>query len=167
MQDMLVNLLQVKPYQPELDRLKERGIEIFRPIGPDRKRVVDWVGRHSSLNAASEMEVCFANRPVSCFIAVKGHEIIGYACYHATAPDFFGPTRVLDQYQGQGIGQALLLRTLAALREEGYAYAIIGGVGPVEFYQRAVNAVLIKDSDKHSIYHNFIGLREKEKQNKK
>lgn len=67
--------------------------------------------------------------PVSCYLATRGAEILGYACYDATAPDFFGPTRVLDSEQGKGIGKALLLRCLHALRAEGYAYAIIGGVG--------------------------------------
>ena len=36
---------------------------------------------------------------------------------------------MLDSEQGKGIGKALLLRCLHALRAEGYAYAIIGGVG--------------------------------------
>lgn len=30
----------------------------------------------------------------------------------------------------------LLLRCLTAMREYGYGYAIIGSVGPVEFYQK-------------------------------
>lgn len=61
---------------------------------------------------------------------------MGYACYDATAPDFFGPTRVLDSEQSHGVGTALLLRCLTAMREYGYGYAIIGSVGPVEFYRK-------------------------------
>ena len=53
----------------------------------------------------------------------------------------FGPTRVLDEEQGGGIGRALLLRSLAAMRAEGYAYAVIGGVGPQEFYKVCVGAM--------------------------
>lgn len=64
----------------------------------------------------------------------------------STTPDFFGPTRVLDEEQGGGIGRALLLRSLAAMRAEGYAYAVIGGVGPQEFYKKCVGAMLIPDS---------------------
>jgi len=40
-----------------------------------------------------------------------------------------------------------LLEALYALKHEGYAYAIIGGVGPVDFYKNAVDAELINKSD--------------------
>jgi len=32
------------------------------------------------------------------------------------------------------------------MREAGFVYAIIGGVGPVEFYEKCVGAKLIPDS---------------------
>ena len=66
----------------------------------------------------------------------------------------FGPTRVLDSEQGHGVGTALLLRCLTAMREYGYGYAIIGSVGPVEFYQKTCNATVIPDSDP-GIYKDF------------
>ena len=66
------------------------------------------------------------------------------------------PTRVLDEEQGGGIGRALLLRSLAAMRAEGYAYAVIGGVGPQEFYKKCVGAMLIPDSVP-GIYRDFLG----------
>ena len=36
---------------------------------------------------------------------------------------------------------------LNGMRELGYVYGVIGRVGPVEFYQKAVGAVVIPDSD--------------------
>lgn len=156
MADMLVNLLTLDDYQAEVMRLKNDGIEVFRAIAPDKFRIVEWVKEHSSLSAAGECDVCFANRPVSCFIAAKGSKIIGYACYNATAPNFFGPTKVLEEYQGKGIGKALLLRTLHAMRDEGYQYAIIGGVGPVEFYEKCVGATVIESSKRKSVYDHFL-----------
>jgi hypothetical protein len=39
-----------------------------------------------------------------------------------------------------------LLASLHGLRELGYVYAIIGGVGPIEFYQKTVGAIIIPDS---------------------
>jgi hypothetical protein len=45
------------------------------------------------------------------------------------------------------LGRALLLAALHAQRAQGYAYSIIGGVGPAEFYAKAVGAVLIEGSD--------------------
>ncbi|MDQ3474282.1 MAG: hypothetical protein M3447_11150 [Acidobacteriota bacterium] len=49
--------------------------------------------------------------------------------------------------QGRGIGKALLLTSLLALREVGYVYGIIGGAGPIEFYEKSVGATIIADSE--------------------
>lgn len=156
MPDMLVNLLDLPCEQELLYTLEEKGVQIRRALAPDKFRVVEWVRTHSSPNAAGECDVCFAHTPVSCFIATRGSEIVGYACYNATAPDFFGPTRVLDSEQGTGIGKALLLRSLRAMRDEGYVYGIIGGIGPQKFYEKCVGAMLIPNSTP-GIYKDFLG----------
>lgn len=85
----------------------------------------------------------------------KTAPVQGFACYNVTRPDYFGPTGVLESQRGRGIGRALLLQCLEALAAEGYAYAIIGGVGPAEFYERAVGATLIPGSEK-GIYRNRL-----------
>ena len=54
---------------------------------------------------------------------------------------------LLATAQGKGIGKALLLASLWALREMGYVYAIIGAAGPVRFYQKTVGAIIIPDSE--------------------
>ena len=79
----------------------------------------------------------------------RGHraDLVGFAAYECTRKDFFGPTGVIESERGRGLGRALLLASLWGLRELGYAYAVIGGVGPAEFYERAVGARLIPDSD--------------------
>ena len=161
MPDMLVNLRTLDDYRAIIEALKKEGIEIFRAIAPDKFRVIDWVREHSTPSAAAECDVCFSHTPVSLFIAVKASKIIGYACYNATAPNFFGPTKVLDEYQGKGIGKALLLRSLHALRDEGYQYAIIGGVCPIPFYEKCVGAAVIESSMEHTIYNDFLGKRER------
>ncbi len=48
------------------------------------------------------------------------------------------------------IGAALLFRCLEAMWEMGYAYAIIGGVGPAEFYEKVCSAFLISGSEQGS-----------------
>jgi predicted N-acetyltransferase YhbS len=53
---------------------------------------------------------------------------------------------VLGHYRKQGIGGALLLTALYDMRNNGYGYAIIGGVGPAEYYKKTVGAVDIADS---------------------
>lgn len=91
------------------------------------------------------------------YIAVRGKEIIGYACYDAIAPDFFGPTRVSMAEQGKGIGKALLFHCLQAMKEKGYAYAIIGSVtGAKTFYEKTVNAIEIPGSCP-GIYRDYLG----------
>lgn len=160
MTDLLVNLLEIEDYKSCTEQLKKEGIDIFRAITPDKLRVVEWVKEHSGPSAAGECDTSFARIPVSCFIAAKADKIIGYACYNATAPDFFGPTRVLDEYQGKGIGKALLLRSLYAMREEGYQYAIIGGAGPVSFYEKCAGAVVIESSKRRNVYEHFLAMLE-------
>lgn len=160
MPDMLVNLLKLPHEQPLMQSLEQQNIQIRRALAPDKLRIVSWVQQYSGKNAAGECDVCFSRLPVSCFIATRGAKIIGYACYNAIAPDFFGPTRVLDMEQGRSIGKALLLRSLYAMRDEGYLYAIIGGVGPQVFYEKCVGAILIPDSSP-GIYRDFLGALEK------
>lgn len=165
MPDMLTSLLDLPDSAPIMRELEDRGIRIFRPLAPDKHRVVDWVRTHIYAAAAAECDVCFSRTPVSCFVALAGTEIVGFACYDAIAPDFFGPTEVLDSHRGLGLGKALLLRCLEALREEGYAYAVIGGVGPEAFYERCVGAFTIPGSQP-GIYRDFIGAMKREEPGK-
>ena len=109
MPDMLVKLYDL-PEDAQTACPRDESVQIRRAMAPDKFRVVEWVKEHSGLSAAGECDVCFARPAVSCFIATRGKKILGYACYDATAPDFFGPTRVLDEEQGGGIGRALLLQ---------------------------------------------------------
>lgn len=155
MQDMLVKLYELPEFASTAVP-KNNEIQIRRAMAPDKIRILDWVRINSGDSACGECDVCFSNNPISCFIATKGKEIIGYACYDATALNFFGPTRVMDCEQGNGVGRVLLLRSLDSMRANGYAYAIIGGVGPAEFYEKTVGATLIENSTP-GIYENFLG----------
>jgi len=144
--DMLVRLYDLPDPSPGLAALRERGIDVRRAIAPEKHVVASWVREHFSEAWASECEVSFARLPISCLVAQRGQDIVGFACYDATAKAFFGPTGVLERERKQGIGTALLLVTLGAMAGEGYAYGIIGGVGPAEFYATAVGAVPIAGS---------------------
>lgn len=106
-----------------------------------------FIENNFSVAWADEVSVGFASQPVSVFIATKEKEIVGFAAYECTRRSFFGPTGVIENTQGQGVGKALLLASLWGLRELGYVYGIIGGAGPVDFYEKAVGAVVIPDSD--------------------
>ncbi len=74
--------------------------------------------------------------------------IVGFACFDCTWKGFFGPTGVLESLRGRGIGAALLLASLFAMRAEGYAYAVIGAANTQPgFYERVAGAVPIPGSD--------------------
>lgn len=147
MQDMLVSLLDLPNVDDLCKKLEKKGIKISRAMTPNMYQVLDYVEKSFGPLAKGEATVCFSRNPVSCFIASKGNEIIGFACYEATMKDYFGPTEVSEKYRGLGIGKALLIRSLEGLRDRGYAYAIIGGVGPKDFYKKVVGATLIKGSN--------------------
>jgi hypothetical protein len=122
------------------------GVTIRPAKAPEQPTVMAWMKDHFPWWAA-EVAVTFNRLPVSCFLAVREHEVIGFACYDAICPNFFGPTAVLESQRKNGIGNALLLAALHAQKAQGYAYAIIGGVGPADYYAKTVGAVIIDGSD--------------------
>ncbi len=146
MPDMLVNLLNLPELQPLLADQERKGTSIRRAMVPDMRTVTAWVEAHFGPRWASECEVCFSRQPVSCFIAVRDGQIVGFSCYEATNRDFYGPVGVLESQRSLGIGKGLLMVCLHSMREMGYAYAVIGGAGPTEFYEKAVGATVIPGS---------------------
>lgn len=156
MKDMLVRLIGLPDVSSMEATLCEKEEIVFRKaIAPEKHLVSEWTQRNFSDYWKSEVEVAFARQPVSVWLAQRGSDILGFACYETTARNFFGPTGTLERERGKGIGTILLIKALQSMREMGYAYAIIGGVGPAEFYQKAVNAQLIEGSEE-SIYQNLI-----------
>jgi hypothetical protein len=147
MPDLLVNLLKLPPREPLLDTLKGSGIKIRRAQPFEMTPVRDFIAQNFSVAWADEVSVGLANKPVSVFIATRSSRVIGFAGYECTRKAFFGPTGVAPDERGHGIGTALLIASLWGLRELGYVYGIIGGAGPVKFYQAAVGAIVISDSE--------------------
>ncbi|MDC6367561.1 MULTISPECIES: GNAT family N-acetyltransferase [Flavobacteriaceae] len=156
MQDMLVRLLDL----PDISKIENYHLEIEqiifkRPIPPEKSIVVNWVRENFSRNWADEAERAFTSLPSNCYIAQRGQSILGFACFEVTAKNFFGPTGVLPLERGKEIGKVLLIKSLTAMQEMGYTYAIIGGVGPASYYTKAVDAKIIEDSEQ-SIYQNLL-----------
>ena len=151
MSDLLVRLYDLEPLGPALQALSAAGIVVRRAAAAERSTVVAWARTHGSPGWADECEAAFARLPLACFVAVEDDTLIGFACYEATCRDFFGPELVHPERRGRGVGRALLLAALHAMRSEGYAYAIIGWASSIEFYRRAVGAVVI-DGSQPGIY---------------
>lgn len=146
MPDMLVKLYELPDVSELIKKMKDAGIDVRRAMAPEKHIVVEWVKQTFNQSWASECEVAFSNHPISCYIAIENGNIIGFACYDASCKNFFGPTGVKQDGRGKGTGKALLLKCLYAMEAQGYAYAIIGGVGPAEFYEKNAGATLIENS---------------------
>jgi GNAT superfamily N-acetyltransferase len=141
-----------------IDQLRDQRQIILRRANPwELSRVREFAGKWA-ITWADEAEVGFARQPVSVFIAIAAGEIARFCCYECTRRNYLGPMGVDESFRGNGLGKALLLASLASLREMGYAYAIIGGVGPVEFYQKACGATVIERSDR-GVYVDMLNKR--------
>lgn len=145
--DMLVRLYALPPLQPSLANLAARQIMIRRPRAYEKDMVVGWVERQFSRGWASECDGCFSRMPISAHIATHEGDIVGFSCHETTYKNFFGPVGVLESFRNRGLGRCLLLASLHAMRDLGYAYAIIGGPTiAVSFYSQAVGATMIDGS---------------------
>ncbi len=147
MPDLIVNLLKLPPLQPSLDQSHENGLVVRRAQPFEITPVHKFIEENFSVAWADEISVGFANKPVTVYIATRAGRVVGFAGYECTRKAFFGPTGVAKAERQQGVGKALLVAALWGLRELGYVYGIIGGAGPVEFYQSTVSATVIPDSE--------------------
>jgi GNAT superfamily N-acetyltransferase len=144
---MLVRLYALPPDGGVLGRLAGNGVTSRRAESYERYAVLQFV-RARWPEWVDEASAAFARVPSTMYIAVRERRILGFACYNATRPDYFGPTGVDEAERGAGIGRVLLRLCLEALAAEGYAYAIVGGVhGRESFYEEAVGATVIPGSD--------------------
>lgn len=155
--DLLVNL-----YSSKLDDLRQRAEAVEAVIRvalpPEQHIIKDWVRTHFSEYWVSEVGAAMAHQPPGCLIAVVDGQLVGFACYDATARGFFGPTGVAESQRGRGIGLALFHRALVAMKAQGYAYAVIGSAGPVDFYVKAAGAMPIP-SDNEDIYQGLLRIK--------
>ena len=158
MPDMLVKLYNLN--NAELS-IKSKNI-IIRRLNPSEANIAEkWVNSNFPQWYGSLIAGSFQT-PSKCYIAVEvvndhikekntyhttQESIVGFACYDVAAKGMFGPLAVQEDYQDNGIGKALLLKTLQAMHDEGYAYAIIGWVSSEEFYQKCAGAVTIESSE--------------------
>ena len=144
--DMLVRLYDLPDATGIFRAVENHGILLRRARAFELHTVAAFA-RGFSEKWASEVQVALSRQPCACFIATRDRRIIGFACYDTTMRGFFGPTGVAEEARGLGVGKALLFLALHALRDGGHAYAIIGGVGPRGFYEKACGAIEIPGSN--------------------
>ena len=161
MADMLVKLYNISDSHDIERKLSEEGIKIKKALAPDRSKIINFAGMCAKDDYSDEVTAAFCNNHVTCYIAVREKKLIGFACYEATARNFFGPMAVLEEERKKGIGKALLLKSLESMRELGYAYAIIGwpAESAAAFYQKCAGAVMI-DEKSSGVYQRMIEMDE-------
>jgi len=147
MPDMLARLYALPDAAPFRARAEAAGYRIRRAEPWDRLRLREFVRSNFQELWAMEADRAFNHTPITCHLATHERSIVGFGVYESTRRGFFGPTGVREDLRGSGLGAALLLACLESMREMGYGYAIIGGVGPAKFYEKVVGATIIPDSD--------------------
>jgi GNAT superfamily N-acetyltransferase len=140
MHDMVVPLLALPDARRPVEELGRRNIVVRRAQTMEMANVCAWVNGHWPY-WADGVGTAFSGSPVRVFVATQDAKLLGFAAYDIDYRGFFGPTGVDPDHQGEGIGAAVLLRCLEAMREVGYLYAVIGAVGPAEFYTRVCGAM--------------------------
>lgn len=153
---MITNLMQLPP-MPEVDK----SIKLKRAMAADKKVILDFVRTHFEEGWAGEAECALFSTPSKCFIATKEGVLVGFACYDATARGYFGPIGVLSSERGTGVGTALMIKTLEAMRDYGYVYGIIGWVDDAaQFYKKCLGAEFIKGGEiENTIYSQLVWMK--------
>ena len=161
MADMLVKLYNIPCSHDIEENLSKSGIRIKKALAPDRSKIIAFSRICAKDDYSDEVQAAFSNNPVTCYIATREKELIGFACYEATCRNFFGPMAVLESERKKGVGKALLLMALESMRELGYAYAIIGwpANSAVSFYKKCVDAIMIDESSS-GVYKRMIEVDE-------
>ncbi|WP_319525091.1 GNAT family N-acetyltransferase [uncultured Desulfosarcina sp.] len=155
MTDLLVKLYDLPDHEELTATLARLDTTVRRAMASEMKQVVGWIQQVFGDGWAAECEVSFGRQPIACMVAVSAGRVAGFACHDSTCRNFFGPIGVDPTCRRKGVGTALLLATLQSMAQAGYAYAIIGGVGPMAFFEKSVGAFPIPGSTP-GIYHSAI-----------
>lgn len=120
--------------------------QIRRVRHEDKKELITFVETYFSKEWSDTIATAFSSQEPSVYVAVdSAQELIGFAAFdvYMNRKGYFGPMGVKQTKRAKGIGYSLLHHCLREMHEIGYEYAIIGGAGPMEFYEKACHAAVI------------------------
>ncbi|MGE7602973.1 GNAT family N-acetyltransferase [Peribacillus sp. NPDC097675] len=112
----------------------------------DATDLVLFVQKNFSKEWSETIRKAFLLSEPSIYIALDNRgDIIGFAGFdiYKNKKCYFGPMGVSVSNRISGVGYSLLHKCLKDMSNIGYEYAIIGDAGPIEFYEKACNAVVI------------------------
>ena len=153
-EDLLVKLFEFKEDYSLYDRLLEKGIRIKTVIPCDITPVYDFIKDNFSRGWADEALPAMMNG--TCYIAVKGKQIVAFGCAEATAKAYIGPCGTAVEARGMGLYRALSQRCYRHLIEQGYRYAIVGMAAPtvIGIHKDLGDAIVIQNS--RGAYNNLL-----------
>jgi hypothetical protein len=125
------------------------GIWTGRPLAHQAPAVLSFVAGEFGSGWEAETRTAFASVPPTVMVAVREDTgaVVGFCCWDCTAKGFLGPLGVSGDFRGYGTGRALVISVLRAMRESGYAYAIVGDAGPIDFFRKCCSARVIEGSE--------------------
>ncbi|MEK4084464.1 GNAT family N-acetyltransferase [Psychrobacillus sp. FSL K6-1415] len=109
-------------------------------------KLVHFIEKNFSNEWSKTIREAFLLSKPPIYIALDNNgDIVGFAAYdiYKNKKCYFGPMGVALSNRVNGIGYSLLHHCLKDMSDIGYEYAIIGDAGPIEFYEKACNAVVI------------------------
>ncbi|WP_059173338.1 GNAT family N-acetyltransferase [Bacillus sp. FJAT-27445] len=121
------------------------NITIRRVEQSDTALLKSFVVREFGDAWLESIENGFLYEKIPIFIALNEDQIVGFSCFDVVRrkKGLFGPMGTSFSNRVKGIGYTLLHFCLREMKEIGYEYAIIGEAGPLEFYEKSCNAVVI------------------------
>lgn len=141
MKDLLVGLYR-QNYQ---DKQPSSDVKVVRVLAPNADAVLRFVEEKFTKGWASEIKAALYKTTPTIYAAFYENKVVGFAAYDATAKGYFGPIGVDETLRGKNIGKSLLMHALESMYNDGYSYAIIGGVSEkvTPFYQKTCGAIVI------------------------
>jgi len=112
----------------------------------DVNDLVHFIENNFSNEWSQTIREAFSLSKPPIYVALDNNgQIVGFAAYdiYKNKKCYFGPMGVALSNRINGIGYSLLHHCLKDMSDIGYEYAIIGDAGPIEFYEKACNAVVI------------------------
>ncbi|GAA0449999.1 GNAT family N-acetyltransferase [Alkalibacillus silvisoli] len=121
-------------------------LNIQRVEHVDQHDLVMFVRNEFSQEWSDTIEQGLSMNQTSFYVAYDDdNSLIGFAAYDVFEgkKGYIGPIGVITSNRTSGVGYALLHYCLKDMKQIGYAYAVIGGAGPIEFFEKACRAVVI------------------------
>ncbi|MCA9732949.1 GNAT family N-acetyltransferase [candidate division KSB1 bacterium] len=116
--------------------LAAEGVTLRRGTSRDEKSLADFLQKFGSFSSYPELKKALNHEQASLFFALNSQGIIALAAHNTNNYNtgWFGPMRILDEYQDTTIYSALLYLCLRDIKDRGHRFAIIPSMQNVSFY---------------------------------